>query len=107
MKNSLSLIMSNAWELYKNDLVKTFSEALKTAWKIFKFKKALFNGIVNFTFIKKNGEERPTFGTRNSSNFLYSRKTSGKKSPAQIIKFWDVDAQGWRSCDIFKVVSIG
>ena len=88
----------------------TWSEALVSAWKTIKaqfaaaksLKSSLAKGTVQFTFIKKNGELREAIGTTKLST-PYT-KTSSRKSPWYIVKFFDTVKNGWRSCDVRTLV---
>lgn len=62
------------------------------------FKEALHNNVVEFSFTKKDGSTREARGTL-LENFITTTSTStnSKKKPANIIAYWDLDKEGWRS----------
>lgn len=78
-------------------------------------KKLLSEGIVEFTFIKANGEQRKAKGSRNielleaieSSGFtsLDIPKGTGKENN-DICSYWDFDKKAWRCAKINSVISI-
>lgn len=78
-------------------------------------KEMLNEGIVTFTFTKKNGEIRQAKGTRRVNLLLEMRnsgfteddipKNSNNHSETSC-PFWDLDKHAWRSACINKVISI-
>lgn len=65
-----------------------------------RFRKALSEGIVKFTFIKVNGQKRNAYGTtnidilkQNNVPDIYDRL----RKPTNNIRFYDLEKQGWRS----------
>ena len=78
-------------------------------------KQLLSEGIVEFTFKKKNGEIRTAKGSRSievlmntpSSGFTEENKPTGTgKESTTSIPYWDFDKQAWRSVCIDAVISI-
>lgn len=62
------------------------------------FKKALHEGIVNFTYIKKDGSTREAKGTLQQKFITVSSSiTNTRSKPDNIIAYWDLDKNGWRS----------
>lgn len=63
------------------------------------FKKALRNGIVEFKYKKKNGEERTARGTLNIE--VMGEENSPKGTGYEItdtnIRYYDLNSEGWRS----------
>ena len=63
-------------------------------------KQMLSEGVVSFSYGKKNGEWREAVGTRNP-NIIEEKggclpKGTGIETPG-VVAYWDVDAAGWRS----------
>ena len=78
-------------------------------------KQLLSEGIVEFTFKKKNGEIRTAKGSRSaaillntpSSGFTEENKPTGAgKESTTSIPYWDFDKQAWRSVCIDAIISI-
>lgn len=63
------------------------------------FKKALHDGIVEFTYLKKNGEERIAHGTLNVNIMGEENKPKGsdKTLSKDVIRYYDLDSDDWRS----------
>ena len=65
-----------------------------------KFKRALHQRIIEFTYKKKNGDIRNAHGTTNIN--LIGQENSpksidGKTGPDNQIRYYDTDYNGWRS----------
>ena len=67
----------------------------------------LDEGIVNFAFKKRNNNLRIACGTRNLSLIPTQHHPKGKRGPANVISYFDINKQGWRGIgkesDIFKM----
>jgi len=102
MKNSIqSKVFTFAHKIKKH--FKTWSNALKFAWKKLKIQARLSGSIQYFEFRKKSGEIRPAWGTTNSSFFNYENK--GKSSGCwYIIKYYDLQKNGWRCFDVRRLI---
>ena len=63
------------------------------------FKNALHKGIVEFEYKKKNGETRTAHGTLNIELMGEENtpKGTGYEVPDNIIRYYDIDSNGWRS----------
>ena len=62
------------------------------------FKKALHEGIVNFTYIKKDGSTREAKGTLQEKFItVTSTGTNTRPKPDNIVAYWDLDKNAWRS----------
>ena len=99
-----SEIFKSAWSYLKANIVTTFSEALKLAWKRFKLILSLKKGISYFSYRKANGTLREAIGTLREGNFEYVFKTEGGKERFDVIKYFDIESKGWRSCRIERLV---
>lgn len=87
------------------------NEVKMTSDEIADFKNKLFAGEVRFKFTKKDGTLREARGTtspnllpppppeRQYDNNALQRARPTRIKPANIICFYDLDAQGWRSFD--------
>lgn len=74
----------------------------------------LKNGVVNFSFEKKDGSWRNAWGTRNTEiietvDGVLPKGTGGEKT--NTIAYWDLESCGWRALrqenliDVWKVLS--
>jgi len=63
------------------------------------FKKALHNGVVEFKYKKKNGDERVAKGTLNVEVMgeENSPKGTGYDITDSNIRYYDLNSEGWRS----------
>lgn len=63
------------------------------------FKKALHNGVVEFKYKKKNGDERVAKGTLNveAMGEENSPKGTGYDITDSNIRYYDLNSEGWRS----------
>jgi hypothetical protein len=65
-----------------------------------KFKEELHNREVNFSYKKKNGEERTARGTLNMDIYGEDNKPLGNtdyKPSDTTIRYYDLNSEGWRS----------
>lgn len=73
-------------------------------------KELLNDYIVEFTFIKTNGELRKAKGTLNFDKAEGMTENDMPKGICRnnydVICYWDIDKQGWRSCKENSIVSI-
>ena len=70
---------------------------------------ALNKGMVSFSYEKANGERREAHGTRNPQGLEYVGGTLPKGTGTEktgVIAYWDLDAEGWRSCKEDKIIAI-
>lgn len=66
----------------------------------------LKTGIVEFTYVKLNGEERNTKGTLNLEMVPKEShpKTDIISGNPDMIRYWDIDKEAWRTFDINTVI---
>ena len=74
-----------------------------------KLKEMMRAGNVSFTYLKKDGTERHATGTL-STDIIPSEnqpKSEGERNMSEdILRYYDVDKEGWRSCIKANIVSI-
>lgn len=92
-----SMVMKAAWMVLRKKEATSFAEALKKAWRAYKLKAQMALGVVSFTFRKTNGEIRKALGTLASNLYQYEYKGTGYSSPANCIRYWDVEKKAFRS----------
>lgn len=105
-KSTLASIMQMAWMFIRKNGF-SLSEALKCAWRNYKLKAAMKNGIVQFFFLKVSGEIRQAFGTLKES-LLPATQGTGRKANETVQVYYDCDREEWRSfkkCNLVNIVS--
>jgi hypothetical protein len=100
-----SEIFKAAWQMLKDNLFTTFSDALKAAWNRFKLLAQLRKGVAYFSFKKSDGSTRLAVGTLREGNFNYDSKGNDKASKIGLIKFWDVENRAFRSLNIQNFIA--
>ena len=82
----------------------TWKERVRLAWYFVKFNKALKDGLVTFSFWKKDGTIREAKGTKHPLLIPFEdRPTTNNKRPTTnygTIPFFDLDKGEWRSFSI-------
>jgi hypothetical protein len=104
-KSILASIMRLAWMFIRKNGY-SLSEALKCAWANHKLKAAMQTRIVQFFFLKVNGEMRQAFGTL-KSDMLPETQGTGRKSNDTVQVYYDCDREEYRSfkkCNLVKIV---
>lgn len=91
------LLMKQAWKMVKeNDF--TMSEAMKLAWSLYKMTQRLKDGVVKFSFKKKDGSIREAVGTLQNDVIAPHLKGGERTSNVtDTVIYFDVEAQGFRS----------
>lgn len=92
-----SKLFKMAHSMMKREMVATFSEALRKAWKAIKIYAKMLLGEATFTFLKANGEVRHAVGTLCNIDYHPSGNGSRKERAADCICYWDVEKQSFRS----------
>lgn len=76
---------------------KTFSEALKHAWKVIKLQWDLCTGEVRFKYKKIDGSIREALGTRDN---VPATKGSERAANYGVLTYFDLGVGEWRSAKI-------
>lgn len=100
-KKKMRDVMLLAWGIVKQNKY-TISHALKIAWRNFKLKAKMRNGIVKFFFKKVDGTIREAHGTLMTSYFGPFSDEPRKKNNT-VSTYWDVDKNSWRC---FKIINL-
>lgn len=87
--------MIDAWIIFRSSQ-KTFAEALKQAWRIFKIAVKMQKQIVHFKFKKLDGTIRKASGTL-QNDFLPTTKGSNTAKNENIFTYFDTENNSWRS----------
>ena len=80
-----------------------WSERVRLAWYFIQFRKRLANGVVTFSFWKKDGSIREAKGTTNLLLIPEDKQPQGVEAVSHqysAILFFDLDKQDWRSFSI-------
>lgn len=93
----LSKVMRRAWQIARAT-GKAFAVALSKSWQLYRLTKQMRAGAVKFSYEKTDGTLRKALGTLKDTAVLV--KGAGKPDDGRTIKYYDVEADGWRS---FKV----
>ncbi len=104
-KSSRSKVFTNAWSYFRKGIYLTFSECLRAAWKAYRVLRSLKGGIVSLTYRKSTGEIKTTTGTLNGDHFQYNNKGVRKPSASDVVKYFDLQADGWRSFRIERLIA--
>lgn len=103
MKIDKSKLFKIAHAIYSEQTAKSFSEALKQAWKAIRVYSSMLVGKVKFQFRKVNGELRDAIGTLTDIDYTPKGNGPRKPGPADVIKFFDVEKMQFRS---FKAANL-
>ena len=99
-----SMVMQAAWAVLKHKEAKTFSEALKMAWRAFKLRAKMALGVVKFSYRKLNGEVRQAVGTLKNNMYQYDFKGSKYKRCPYTICYFDIEKKAFRSFNVGSLI---
>lgn len=83
----------------------SFGEAQKISWKCAKLKNALHQGIVGFTYMKKDGTFRNAIGTLHNVESLFVGSDKFQND-ILTLRYYDLEKQAFRALKINNLVSI-
>lgn len=101
-KNDLKTIMRRAWHLFRST-GKTFAVCLSKAWALWRLTRQMRAGVVRFAYEKADGSLRKACGTLH--NVASTVKGVGRPDDGQTVKYYDVEAAGWRSFRVENFVT--
>lgn len=101
-RKDLQMIMRRAWELFRTT-GKAFTVCLSRSWAVFRLIQRMRAGVVRFTYEKTDGTLRKAIGTLQDVQKLV--KGTGGDTP-KTVRYFDVDAQGFRSFKIENLITI-
>lgn len=90
----LSNVMRRAWQIARAT-GKAFSVALSKSWALYRLVKQMRAGVVRFSYEKVDGTLRKACGTLKDTGLLV--KGTGRPDDGQTVKYYDVEAKGFRS----------
>ncbi|VDR33868.1 Protein of uncharacterised function (DUF2693) [Alistipes sp. cv1] len=95
--------MRRAWELFRTT-GKSFAVCLSRSWVIFRLIQRMRSSVVQFSYEKIDGTLRKAKGTLRGVSSLV--KGTGKPDDGRTVKYYDVEADGWRSFKIENLITI-
>lgn len=95
--------MRRAWQIARAT-GKAFAVALSKAWALYRLTKQMRAGVVRFAYEKANGTLRRATGTLQEVATLI--KGTGRPDDGRTIRYYDIDADGWRSFKVENFVTI-
>lgn len=101
-KNDLKTIMCRAWHLFRST-EKTFAVCLSKAWALWRLTRQMRAGVVRFAYEKADGSLRKACGTLRG--VASTVKGAGRPDDGQTVKYYDVEAAGWRSFRVENFVT--
>lgn len=102
-KQELSKIMRRAWVIARTTR-KAFAVALAKSWQLYRLAKQMRAGVVRFAYEKTDGTLRRAVGTLKDTAELI--KGIGRPDNGQTVKYYDVQAGGWRSFKVENFITI-
>lgn len=100
-----STILTAAHKVRKANPTLSWGECQKQAWSAYKLKEAMQSSIVEFSFIKvSDGSVRTAKGTLNGELFQYESKGASVPTSPDVIRYFDTEANGWRSFRIERLI---
>ena len=99
-------IFTLAWEFVRK-CGYTMSEALTTAWRNIKLRKAMTNKVVEFWYKKATtGELRQAFGTTDTRRYHYEAVGGRDYKPADCVRYWDTVKGGFRMFKNYNLIKV-
>lgn len=99
----LSTIMRRAWAIARAT-GKAFAVALSKSWQLYRLTQRLRAGVVRFAYEKADGTLRRAVGTLKDTAALV--KGAGLPDNGQTVKYYDVEAGGFRSFRVENLVTV-
>ena len=102
-RNELSKIMRRAWVIARTTS-KSFAVALAQSWQLYRLTKRMRACVVRFAYEKTDGTLRKAVGTLKDTAELV--KGTGRPDDGQTVKYYDVEAGGFRSFRSANLIAI-
>ena len=100
-----SQIFTTAWAFFRENIFETFSQALSAAWKVVKAKTMMRTDGATLTFLKADGTRTTRLATLNHQD-IPSTAGAGRRSRLDLLTFWSLTDNGWRSCRVERLVAV-
>lgn len=94
-RNDLQTIMRRAW---------TIARATGKAWSLYRLTQRMRAGVVRFAYEKADGTLRRAAGTLHE--VAATIKGTGRPDDGCTVKYYDVEADGWRSFKVENFVTV-
>ena len=95
--------MRRAWALFRST-GRAFSVCLSKAWELYRLTKRMRAGVVRFAYEKADGSLRKACGTL--YDVAATVKGTGYPNDAITMRYYDVEADGWRSFKVENLIAI-
>lgn len=95
--------MRRAWALFRST-GRAFSVCLSKAWELYRLTKRMRAGVVRFAYEKADGSLRKACGTLHDVAAMV--KGTGRPNDAITMRYYDVEADGWRSFKVENLVTV-
>ena len=105
-QNTRSEVLTLSWTIRKQNTGLTWGQCQAAAWRALKLRSALHAGAVAFEFTKEDGTTRKANGTLSRDFFQYESKGGPTKENPLLVKYFDLEKQGFRSCRVDRLTSI-
>ena len=102
-REELSKIMRRAWAIARTT-GKAFAVALAKSWQLYRLVKLMRAGAVRFAYEKADGTLRRAVGTLKDTADLV--KGTGRPDDGQTVRYYDVEAGGFRSFRSANLITI-
>ena len=99
----LSKVMRRAWQIARVT-GKAFAVALSKSWQLYRLIKQMRAGVVRFAYEKADGTLRKAIGTLKEVATLV--KGTGRHDDGRTVKYYDIEADGWRSFKVENLVTV-
>ena len=105
-KNMMREVMNMAHRAFQlKGAYMSWAECLKQAWQVIKLKARMKKQVVEFYYMKMNGEVRQAFGTLLDSHINYVPNGNGK-TYRDCIKDWDEVKGEWRQFKAYNFIKV-
>lgn len=95
--------MRRAWAIARAT-GKAFAVALSKSWQLYRLTKRMRAGVVRFAYEKADGTLRKAIGTLQDTAALV--KGTGRPDDGRTMRYFDVEADGWRSFRVENFVTV-
>ena len=102
-RNELSKIMRQAWAICKATK-QAFAVCICKAWGLWRLAKRMHKEAVKFAYLKADGTIRKAIGTLKDTAELV--KGTGHTDTGKAFKYYDIEAQGFRSFKVENLIAI-
>lgn len=102
-QTDLQIIMRRAWALFRTT-GNPFSVCLSKAWQLYRLTDRMRADVVRFAYEKADGTLRRACGTLR--DIAATIKGTGRPDDGRTVKYYDIEAAGWRSFKVENLVTV-